>query len=483
MNINKYINELKIEEINSQEYQKMLNIFGEEEIDNYFYKILLEDNNNKNLDKINKLIIIKNNNLYNEEEKYNHEKKDNSTNDIINSYLSSIAEIRVLTAEEESKYGKIMAKNKNVFDVPEKNKNSIFITKEIDKTKEKVINLEKIFSSITNEKDKNDILKILNNYFFLEDVWKEPTSDKIIKYYLSSYERLSNSLNRVPNIDDLNNYFKNDKLYNIYTNYSSENTYKDMELLKKQIKKYVLYMHARNVMIIHNLKLVFSIAKKLKSDSSFMDVINNGNMGLIKAVETYDYKKNNKFSTYAYWWIRQSIYYEKTNTENMIRMPFYFSEYFEKTRKYISNYYEKNKTQPTVEKISEELNISISNIKQVLLYEKNHFNLASLNTNVGEDEKEELINFVVKNKNTPEDEVISKELKEKINILLGVLTEREKEIIIARYGLNGNERKSLSEIGRSFNKPITRQAVSQMEIRALKKMKKRSDILDLKTYI
>ena len=152
MNIQEYINKLEINEINEQKCQKMLKNFGEKQINEYINDAITNEKT-EDYEKINKIMniidFITNNNINN-----------SSVSDIVSAYLKTIGNIRVLTREEEQKYGKIIAESKEVFNISDKDPNNIFITKTINKNKEKILNIEKIFASISNEEDKKEIFSI-----------------------------------------------------------------------------------------------------------------------------------------------------------------------------------------------------------------------------------------------------------------------------------------------------------------------------------
>ena len=152
MNIQEYINKLEINEINEQKCQKMLKNFGEKQINEYINDAITNEKT-EDYEKINKIMniidFITNNNINN-----------SSVSDIVSAYLKTIGNIRVLTREEEQKYGKIIAESKEVFNISDKDPNNIFIKKTINKNKEKILNIEKIFASISNEEDKKEIFSI-----------------------------------------------------------------------------------------------------------------------------------------------------------------------------------------------------------------------------------------------------------------------------------------------------------------------------------
>lgn len=253
----------------------------------------------------------------------------------------------------------------------------------------------------------------------------------------------------------------------------------DLEYLQKKIKKIAdKIQESQSIMVKGNLRLVLSVAKKyLTRGIPFLDLVQEGNVGLIKATSRYDYTTGNKFSTYAIWWIKQSIIraiYEKTRT---VRLPVHFIEI---RSKYYSAYYnllKKNGHEPSAHEISVETGLSIDKINAVIMLPKD---MVYLDTKMGEDDISYAEQFIYEDKESPFDRLSNHNLKCAMNELLETLTEREKNIIKSRFGLNGETPKTLEKIGKRLN--ISKERIRQIEKRAIKKLQYRSN-KELKMFL
>ena len=240
---------------------------------------------------------------------------------------------------------------------------------------------------------------------------------------------------------------------------------------------------AYNKLVEHNIKLVISIAKRYqKQDVSLPDLIQEGNIGLLKAIERFDVTRGNKFSTYATWWIRQAIMHFLENDAKTIRLPRYKLEEINKLKKFTNEYLIKNGEMPSISKISRELEIPEGTIKEII---NNEYptELISLNSPAALDADSELMEFIYDDKlASPEDQAIANELPQKVQELLtkAKLTDREKEIILRRNGFNGRI-ETLEEIGEKMG--VTRERIRQIEQKAMHKLKNNRYAQDLKIYI
>lgn len=237
-------------------------------------------------------------------------------------------------------------------------------------------------------------------------------------------------------------------------------------------------MEARQDLTNANLRLVISIAKRYQNHGlQIQDLIQEGNVGLMKAADKFDYTKGYKFSTYATWWIRQSITRAIADQAKIIRIPVHMHENITRLNRKKRELLLELEREPQIEELAKAMNMTVAQINDIQKYT---MDTISLETPVGEEDDSHLVDFIADKKDSPEEAVAAELLRAEIDRVLSTLTEREEAVIRLRFGLDGRPH-TLEEVGKIFN--VTRERIRQIEAKALRKLRHPSRVRCLKGFL
>ncbi len=412
--------------------------------------------------------------------------EDEEVGSAIRMYLREMGNIPLLSREEEIEIAKRIEESKTklikrLIEVP-------FVKDEIEELKEEIIDGEEKVKNVSNALDLN--------YDFDDDSEEDHTAKetflKILDDIIEKYEILFNTRGKTEISEvkeEIFNDFEEIALSDKYIQKMTESFLKrikadknlpnreylfdilgEIEIARKEVEE------IKQKMIKANLRLVVSIAKKhLNRGLSFLDLIQEGNIGLMKSVDKFDYKKGFKFSTYATWWIRQSISRAIADQARTIRIPVHMIETINKIVRASKLLVQEKGKEPTAAELAEYLDMDEDKIKSIIKIAKEPI---SLETPIGDDNDTHLEDFIEDTRaKQPLSYVIEENLKEKIEEVLSTLTEREEKVLRMRFGIGDGHDHTLEEVGRVLG--VTRERVRQIEAKALRKLRhrKRSRVL------
>ena len=381
------------------------------------------------------------NNLKEKMESSISEMDDYASTDSARMYLQDIKRYPLITQEDEQELGQIIQSLKNT---------KLLTISNVRNVESYSLNTKLLFSSLINNETYNSVIDSLLKLYSVINVHENNTAEELIKY-----KRISSSLDRALDKDELKNYF------NIDANY-----YIDESNLPKAVNDFIAFKYAYNKFFESNLRLVISVVKRHRSKVDFLELVNEGNIGLLRAIQKYDPSLGFKFSTYAVSWIEQYVERAISKYTAVIRVPNSFRRELAKFITDVDALKQEMQRELTIDEISEKLNISAKKINE---FYTNIYETVSLDKPIGEDGDVSLLDMIAQDDSI--DDILSSQLLiDDINELLECLNEKESEVIKLRFGIGVDHALSLNDIAKLLS--VSQSRIRQIEARAIIKMRR-----------
>lgn len=420
--------------INDDTYSMLIDMYGKDVIDSYFMRLLEVNDNSLEIKEKYEKIYFAIDNMLGSEQSEDEVIVDFSDfyfdDDLVRGYLKEISSYDLLSKDEETRILRELADIRNRIEVG--------IIDVIDNIR--FYDVDTFVGCIATRKQLKQLKKICG----IVDMEQR----KKIEEYIKLVDRKIKNGEEIKQLDIDSSFIKN---------------------IDEQLDLLVNFINIREKIINSNLRLVVSVAKRyIRNDIAFLDLIQEGNLGLIKAVRRFDCSKNVRFSTYAVWWIRQNVSRYSMDNLGIIRMPVHFVSKIYKYKQTVKSLIQLTGEEPTDFVVAEKMGLDVMEVGEIKKNIYNYNSCVSLDSAIGEEEDSLIIDFVADDNNV-EDLFFEDELSVEINELLNVLSPREAEVIRYRLGFYGNKEYTLNQVGEIYG--LTRERIRQIEKKAMKKLK------------